>query len=178
MNYNNVELVDQDGQAIGEMEKIAAHENGGRLHRAVSVLLFDSTGRVLLQKRSSDKYHFGGYWANTCCSHPAPGEAPLSAANRTLMREMGMSADLEPVGVFTYHAGDADSSLTEWEYDHVYFGKAKSAPAPNPEEVAETVWMLPSELEAHITNKDMKISPWLIEIFNRFRDRFCAEAAF
>ena len=39
-------------------------------HRAFSVFLFDSTGRLLLQRRSGDKITFPMYWANTCCSHP------------------------------------------------------------------------------------------------------------
>lgn len=155
------------------MEKISAHRDGGSLHRAISVLLFDSEGRILIQKRAADKYHFGGYWANTCCSHPAPGEAPLEAALRTLQREMGMGAELDQVGEFVYRATDAESGLTEWEYDHVFFGKSQAAPAPNPNEVSEIAWLTPSELQKLIDEKREEVSPWLIEIFDRFQHQFC-----
>lgn len=175
MNYDNVELVDQNGTPIGEMEKVAAHRDGGTLHRAISVLLFDSEGRILIQKRAADKYHFGGYWANTCCSHPAPGEAPLEAALRTLQREMGMAADLDEVGEFTYKATDTASGLTEWEFDHVFFGRSHSAPVPNPSEVSEIAWLTPSEIQNLITEKRSEVSPWLIEIINRFQHRFCVQ---
>jgi isopentenyl-diphosphate delta-isomerase len=43
----------------------------GLLHRAFSVFLFrPSDGRLLLQKRASEKITFPDMWTNTCCSHP------------------------------------------------------------------------------------------------------------
>ncbi|HOX83255.1 MAG TPA: NUDIX domain-containing protein, partial [Chryseolinea sp.] len=68
----HVILVDEFDNAIGIMEKLEAHQKG-ILHRAFSVLLFNSKGEILLQKRAIGKYHSGGLWTNTCCSHPLPG---------------------------------------------------------------------------------------------------------
>lgn len=42
----------------------------GLLHRAFSVFLFNSEGKLLLQQRSKDKITFALDWTNTCCSHP------------------------------------------------------------------------------------------------------------
>ena len=61
----------------------------GALHRALSVVLADPDGRLLLQKRHVRKYHSGGLWTNTCCSHPRPGEAVADAAGRRLGRGDG-----------------------------------------------------------------------------------------
>ena len=47
------------------------------LHRAFSVFLFNSEGKLLLQKRSDTKITFPGYWTNTCCSHPLSTEEEL-----------------------------------------------------------------------------------------------------
>src|SRR5580765_8191069 len=86
-------LVDADDQAIGVAAKLAAHREG-RLHRAISVQLRDANGQLLLQKRHVGKYHSGGLWTNTCCSHPRPGETPLEAAHRRLAGEMGIACTL------------------------------------------------------------------------------------
>src|SRR5207248_1208560 len=67
---DDVILVDEQDRPVGTAPKLAAHQDGGRLHRAFSVFIFDSAGRMLLQRRAASKYHFGGLWTNTCCSHP------------------------------------------------------------------------------------------------------------
>ena len=85
-----VVLVDELDQEIGTMEKIEAHRKGA-LHRAFSILLFNSKGEVLLQKRALTKYHSAGLWTNTCCSHPKPGESMQNAVRRKLMHEMGIA---------------------------------------------------------------------------------------
>ena len=51
-----VVLVNESDQAIGTMEKMEAHRTG-TLHRAFSILLFNSKGELLLQKRAKSKFH-------------------------------------------------------------------------------------------------------------------------
>ena len=94
-------LVNENDEPIGTMEKMEAHQKG-LLHRAFSIFIFNSKGELLLQQRASEKYHNGGLWTNTCCSHPLPGETVLSAANRRLFEEMGFTTLLSPVFNFTY----------------------------------------------------------------------------
>jgi isopentenyl-diphosphate Delta-isomerase len=74
-----VVLVDEDDNPTGTMEKMEAHEKG-LLHRAFSVFIFNNNGDMLLQQRAFSKYHSGGLWTNTCCSHPREGEATIEAA--------------------------------------------------------------------------------------------------
>ncbi|NBR83830.1 MAG: NUDIX domain-containing protein [Flavobacteriia bacterium] len=78
-----VELVDSKGQPIGSAPKMDVHLDG-RLHRAISVFVFDDSGNELLQKRASHKYHAPGLWSNAVCSHPRPGESPWAAAQEAL----------------------------------------------------------------------------------------------
>ncbi len=70
---NDLILVDLDDREIGRGEKMDVHRRG-LLHRAFSVFLF-SGDRLLVQRRAAGKYHSAGLWANTCCSHPRPGQA-------------------------------------------------------------------------------------------------------
>src|SRR3954468_4657207 len=94
---NHVILVDEKDNPVGTEEKLAAHQKG-LLHRAFSVFVFNSKGELLLQKRNKNKYHSGGLWTNTCCSHPSPDETTIDAAHRRLKEEMGFDCDMDIVG--------------------------------------------------------------------------------
>lgn len=128
-------IVDENDNAIGTMEKMEAHRKGV-LHRAFSILVFNSKGQLLLQKRSWKKYHSGGLWTNTCCSHPKPGEGIEDAMHRRLEQEMGIDVKLEFSHKFIYKTG-LENDLTEHEYDHVYIGRYDGEPDINLEEVEE-----------------------------------------
>jgi len=157
-------LVDEHDNAIGTMEKMEAHRKGV-LHRAFSVLLFNSSGEVLLQKRSKNKYHSGGLWTNTCCSHPLPHESIKEATQRRLKHEMGI--DLQPEFAFKFIYKTAlDQNLIEHEYDHVFIGTFDGIPVINKDEVEEWKFM-----NLHSLRIDMKIfpeayTPWFKLIVN------------
>lgn len=149
----SVILVDENDIELGTMEKMEAHRRG-LLHRAFSVLLFNSKGELLLQKRSSSKYHSAGLWTNTCCSHPLPGETMDHAIQRKLMQEMNINA--KPVLAFTFiYRADLENGLIEHEYDHVFIGTSDSEPVINRDEVEDWKFTSLSELQKEIkTNPD------------------------
>ncbi len=133
-----VELVDGAGRTVGSAPKSEAHVAPGRLHRAVSVLLLDGAGRLLIQRRAATKYHSGGRWSNTVCGHPVPGEEPEAAAVRRLKEELTITLEpggLHPAGVVVYDLVDPGSTLVEREYDHLFVGSTASTPKPDPHEV-------------------------------------------
>lgn len=135
----HVVLVDKHDQPMGTMEKMEAHRRG-ILHRAFSVLLFNSRGDLLLQKRAQTKYHSGGLWTNTCCSHPLPGEDVAAAARRKLVQEMGIVAQPRVAFSFIYQAS-FDNGLHEHELDHVLIDVFDGEPRLNPEEAEDWKWM-------------------------------------
>ena len=154
-------LVDENDDAIGTCEKLAAHVNGGKLHRAFSIFIFhSSTGKLMLQKRAKHKYHFGSLWTNTCCSHPRPGETVREAATRRLQEEMGFIVPLTEKTVFTYRAEDKESGLTEHEIDHVFIGTFDESPTPNPEEVEDWCWKEREAIERDLAENPDKYTPW------------------
>jgi isopentenyl-diphosphate Delta-isomerase len=128
-------LVDEHDRPLGLAEKLAAHETGA-LHRAVSVFAIDAEGLLLVQRRADGKYHSGGLWSNSACSHPREGETPMQAAARCLREEMGLESDaLEPAGWFIYRAQVAPT-LVEHELDHVFVARVSGRPTPNAAEVS------------------------------------------
>jgi isopentenyl-diphosphate delta-isomerase len=154
----NVVLVDPEDRPLGTMEKMEAHRQG-RLHRAFSVFVFNSKGDLLLHRRAMDKYHSGGLWTNTCCSHPRPNETVVQAAQRRLVEEMGMRCQLEPKFSFVYRA-DLDHDMIEHELDHVLIGYSDVPPEPNPEEVCETRYMPVRDVEADIAANPDHYTAW------------------
>ena len=156
------------------MEKLEAHRDGGRRHRAFSILLFDGKGRWLLQKRAAGKYHFPGLWTNACCSHPRPGETVADAATRRLREELGVEVALEERFAFEYRAESLAEGLAEWEYDHVLEGRipADANLVPNPEEVAEVrFWTEAEILEAIAADPPSgPFTPWFLYIWNRLQE--------
>lgn len=153
-----VVLVDVTGTPIGVEERLTAHREG-HLHLAISAFVFDDTGRVLLQRRAPTKELFSGRWANTCCTHPRPGEGVVEAAERRLREELGLEVALTDVGSFTYEANDPDSGLTEHEFDHVLVGVTDQEPTPNPAEVDGLRWVNLDELR--VVANEPQYAPWL-----------------
>jgi isopentenyl-diphosphate Delta-isomerase len=156
---DRVVLVDATDREVGTLEKLPAHQNGGRLHRAFSVLVFDDAGRTLLQRRADGKYHAAGQWANTCCSHPRPGETVEAGAHRRLREEFGFDCPLREAFAFLYEA-PVGGGLTEREFDHVLVGRFAGTPRPDPEEIAEFRWAAPEELFAAVRLAAPEYAAW------------------
>ncbi|MBX7065945.1 MAG: isopentenyl-diphosphate Delta-isomerase [Parachlamydiales bacterium] len=155
-------LVDREDNQIGTGEKMAVHLEG-KLHRAFSVFIFNREGKMLLQQRAFSKYHSGGLWTNTCCSHPRPGEKVETAAHRRLMEEMGIACSLEKVFDFIYEA-KLDHGLTEHEFDHVFFGYFDGDPILNPEEASAFRWIDREALAAEIESHPEQFTVWFKKV--------------
>jgi isopentenyl-diphosphate delta-isomerase len=153
-------LVDDSDNSIGFETKLKAHENGGRLHRAFTIFVLNSAGRMLLQRRAKGKYHFSGLWSNACCSHPRKGETLQDAAHRRLQQEFGFDAGLREIFSFVYRASDPRSGLAEHEFDHVFCGEFDGEPRPNPDEIKDWKWICVAELLRDLQSNPHDYTPW------------------
>jgi isopentenyl-diphosphate delta-isomerase len=156
-------LVDDNDEEIGTEEKIRAHQKG-KLHRAFSIFVFNSKGELLLQKRAPSKYHSGGLWTNTCCSHPVPGEEMTSTIHKRLEEEMGFDCELRKAFHFIYRA-ELTNGMIEHEYDHVFSGIYDGEVRPNPSEVSDFKWVDLNALEKDLRNNPEMHTPWLRNAF-------------
>jgi len=151
-------LVNEQDEVQGAAGKMEAHSKG-LLHRAFSVFVFNRKGEMLLQRRSLDKYHSGGLWTNTCCSHPLPGEKTLAAARRRMNEEMGFDANLEKVFDFVYRA-DFDNGLTEYEFDHVFVGEYNGEIEVNADEVMDWCYKGMDQIAHSLKNDPQQYTAW------------------
>jgi isopentenyl-diphosphate delta-isomerase len=166
MSEEKVILVDKNDNQVGLMPKLEAHEKG-ILHRAFSIFIFNSKYELLLQKRASSKYHSGGLWTNTCCSHPREGEDTLDAANRRLDEEMGIKTSLRKVYDFIYKA-ELDNQLTEHEFDHVFYGVSDNNPILNKDEAEDFKWVDMETLNNDIIKNENNYTVWFKIAFEYF----------
>ena len=167
-------LVDEKDRPQGTAEKMEAHRKG-LLHRAFSVFLFNDEGKLLLQRRAKGKYHSGGLWTNTVCSHPMPGEDTRAAAIRRLKEEMGIEAEVHKIFDFIYRA-ELDNGLTEHEFDHVFIGKFNGKPELNPEEADDYRYMHLQEIREDIRRHPGQYTAWFKIIFEKSWDALLREA--
>jgi len=166
-----VTLVDKDDKETGFCGKLPAHRDG-KLHRAFSILVSNSNGELLLQRRAGGKYHFASLWSNTCCGHPRPGEDTPAAAERRLWEEFGFTVALQKLDAFQYRAEDTNSGLIEHEYLHVLHGSFNGEPRPNPDEIGAYRWVAPSCISGLLARRPEWFTPW----FAVLADKYCAES--
>lgn len=154
----HVILVDKNDNEVGTEEKLKAHVDK-KLHRAISIFIFNSKGEMMLQQRAASKYHSGGLWTNTCCSHPRPSESVQQAAERRLPEEMGFSCKLEKAFDFIYYA-ELDKGLTEHEFDHVFTGVFDGEPKLNKEEAESYRWVSIGQVRKEIEETPEQFTEW------------------
>ena len=169
-------VVDEYDEVLGSMSKLEAHTGAGTYHRAFSVMLFDTSGRLLLQKRASSKITFPSVWANSCCSHPLHSEEEMDlhdsmgvkrAAIRKLSQELGIKESQLPLDSFQFvtrmrYQARQDAIWIEREVDHCLVFHGDVDVVPNSNEVDEIRWVNPEQLEDMLIADDPEnvIAPW------------------
>jgi isopentenyl-diphosphate Delta-isomerase len=169
MSIMQVILVDEQDNPVGTAEKMQAHYNGGSLHRAFSVFIFNRQGEMLLQQRAMEKYHSGGLWTNACCSHPQPGEETRDAALRRLSEELGFTTPVTKIFDFLYKA-EFDNGLTEHEFDHVFVGQYDGPIPFNPDEVMDYCYKHIREIRNNLDTHPGKYTAWFHLAFPRIEN--------
>ena len=178
--------VTENDEVIGPISKLDSHHQDGNYHRAFSVMLFDSSGRLLLQRRASHKITFPDVWANSCCSHPLHSEEEMElknalgvkrAAVRKLEQELGIHPSQVPIEKFDFvtkmrYQARQDEDWIEREIDHCLVIHADVDVNPNPNEVSEVKWVSQKDLEEMLVSDDSEnvIAPWFRCIAARIMD--------
>ena len=165
MNNQIIIVCDEQGNPTGEyIPKMEGVTGDGKKHLAVTVLLYNHQGQVLLQKRKHQV--FNGLWdmtASTDLSHFEDHDETFDqAAKRCLKREFNINdVDLKILGGFSYFA--KDGSHCENEYDVILVGEYNGAVKIHPDVGYEYKWISKQDFLKDIQANPQNYTPWAIE---------------
>lgn len=179
-------LVNKENEIIGYEEKMNVHRLR-KLHRAFSLFIYSQNDKkFLLQKRSENKYHSGGKWSNSCCSHPYKNETWYESLQRSASDELNLTLDIhkeincdsmrEPqyiddnlffAGTFIYYSDYNELSEHEFDYVFIYvMNYDKQNINFNESEVSEIEWLTLSDIDEWIEKHPNDFSSWFNNALN------------
>jgi isopentenyl-diphosphate Delta-isomerase len=162
-------LVDETDRSLGTLSKSLCHEGRGVLHRAFSVLIFNSEGELLIQQRAASKRLWPMYWSNSCCSHPRAEESLDTATRRRLLEELGITCALRFLYKFQYHA-QFDATGAEHELCSVFIGRSNGPIKVDSREILDWRWVSPEALNREIAAQGGRtFTPWFLLEWARIR---------
>lgn len=169
-NIELMTLVNTKGEITGYAEKIETHLRG-ELHLAFSLMIMRSNGadtEYLLQQRALHKYHSGGLWANTCCSHPQPNEGITDAAQRRVAEELGIAntLNLSTIGWIQYKYS-LDNQMIEHELNNIVIANVNDIEwQQNPDEVMDVKWWKEHEVIEYLRCEPTAFVAWFPVVFD------------
>lgn len=167
MRNDKIIIVDENDNIIGLGQKTEVHLTG-KLHRAFSTIVINNRGEMLLQKRADCKYHSGGLWTNSFCSHFLENETVEEAFERAGKNELGTNfSRYKFLGKFKYKV--RIGTLYEHEVDYVYLIRyAGEKIEVNTEEVSEIKWYDFNECIREVKENPRKFTEWFrLIMFNK-----------
>lgn len=139
----DIAYVDRSDNVIGSGTRKDALANGV-MHRVARVILLNSRGEMLIQKRSAH-ISLPNLWDQSAAGHVDAGEEYADAAVRELAEETGVSsASLTEVSKY-YSEEDIHGQIAK-RFSTIFVGHYDGPVQPNPEEVSESRWVPLNEL--------------------------------
>ena len=174
-----LDLVNDNDEATGFASKSEVHRKG-LLHRAFSVFLYNSSDNTLLiHRRATGKYHSGGLWTNTCCSHPRKEETLMQAVKRRMDEELGISLQTQDMGEYHIHKLGSFKyfyqfeNCSEHEIDHVFSIVVCREIYPinyDRNEIEEIQWIKLEKLEKWMLLKPADFTAWFTKAYILFKN--------
>lgn len=156
-------LLDESGYARGVADKAAVHDGQTPLHLAFSCYVFNSAGEFLLTRRAETKRVFPGVWTNSCCGHPAPGEAIAEAVQRRVEQELGITLPSVTLLLPRFRYQAEMNGVLENELCPVFAGYADRPLHLDPAEVADAKWLRWDEFTEQVHSGELRVSPWCVQ---------------
>lgn len=162
-----VDIVNNNGTVIGKTTRNNAHIKG-LLHPTVKILLFNSSGKILIQQRSRKKNILPLYWDISVAEHLRSGESYKEAAVRGLMEELAIVTRVKLLRGKHVQRSEhkKDKLLKEYEltvlYGTLYNGKI----IPDSEEVEKSIFVSIRKFGGLILWRRLQFTPWALNEIN------------
>lgn len=134
-------VVDKSDKIIGYRSRYDCHHDKKLIHRAVGVVVYNSQGQILIQKRSKNKDMYPNLYTISASGHVNKGQTYKQAAIRELKEELGIESPLKKEQKFLAEMPD------ETEIDCLFTTTYDGPFYPNKEEVTEVRFADSDQLE-------------------------------
>ncbi len=160
-----LDVVDQNDVVVETLTRGEIHRRQ-LMHRAVHILVFSSSGSLLLQKRSMLKDEMAGFWDSSCAGHVESGQGYLETAVRELEEELGLAVTDEAPGyLFTMHPQPSNGMEFAAVYKLVHDGPFTIAE----DEIDELEWQEPVDLNRWIEDGAERLTSGFVQIWERYQ---------
>ena len=146
------DIVDDQDCVIGQVPRSEVHRRK-MLHRAVSIFVFDSRGRLLLQLRSAAKDEYPLCYTSSASGHVSAGESYDETAPRELEEELGLTTSVERLAKFP--AGPETAN----EFTVLYRTITDTPPKFDPGEIADGAFYELPDIDQWIEREPERFSP-------------------
>lgn len=116
-----VVIVDEKNNVIGAQTRSVMRKQG-LIHRAAYILVFNSSGKIFVQKRTLSKDVYPGYYDVAAGGVVLHGETYEESAIRELEEELGIG-DVALTHLFDFFHKDANNRIWGRVYKCIYDGK-------------------------------------------------------
>ena len=154
------DVVDDQGNIIGKATREECHEKS-LLHRTVHILILNSKGEMLIQKRSQNMDIAPSYWTSSAAGHVDLGELPEKAAYRELEEELGTKTELEEIGKIISRLPVHTQLIT------IFSGTHNGPFKPDNKEIEEIEFVKIGKIKREIRLLTRKFTPGFMEVFRK-----------
>ncbi len=157
-----LDAVDEGDNLIRKASRRECHSNPKLIHRSTAIIVFNSRGEMLLQKRSRNMDMYPGKWTYATAGHVTSGESYEQTAKRELKEEIGIDIPVRPLFRHLF------SGEKEKEMIMVFEGRSDGPFRTDPEEVDEVRFFNTGEVRKLLGEKPDLFSPDCKEILERY----------
>jgi isopentenyl-diphosphate Delta-isomerase len=155
--------VDRHNKPIGLRPRTDFH-GGKRIHRGAHLLLFNSSGKLLLQKRPDTMRLYPGVYTASVSGF-VDNESTETCIQREMQEEIGLQAPVKELFTF-FHTDQHDSAFAT-----VYTATSDGPLTFNEHEVAGHRWVALIELEEELAEHPERFSPVFRQTMKIFFER-------
>lgn len=161
-NLQIISAVDDAGKFLEYIPRMEGHIGEGRRHLGITILVINSKGQLLLQKRKH--MVFDNIWCFSADTHPynldSRDETVEEASKRALKEDFNIKdISLKNLGFFNYF--EKDGKYCENEYCAMVIGEYDGRIEMNPEHGYDFTWMDKRQFLEEIDNNPKKWAPWV-----------------
>lgn len=166
MTEEMFDVVDQDDRVLYQSPRSVVHANHW-LHRAVHIFVFNSRGELLIHRRSATKDEAPLKYTSSASGHLSAGEDYATAAVRELQEELGLTAEVEFLGIFP-----AMGAATSFEHSGLYRATTDETPTFDPEEILSGEFRPMDEIASMIERDPDDFTHCFRSLFRWYCERF------